>query len=81
MSTRAVIEPVEEIDLMLRQAEQFYALDLVGEAIARLRHVLSRCAAEVDNARDEHTKRELGARKVYTIHMLERLGALPSSES
>lgn len=78
MTTRTVVTPVEEIDLLLRQAEQFYALDLVGEAIARLRHVLLRCKREEGRARDEQAKRELGARKVYTIQMLERLGALSS---
>ncbi len=76
MSTRDIITPIEQIDLSLRQAEQFYSLDLVGEAIARFHYALCRCEAEVHRTHDEHVKRELSARSLYAAQMLERLGAL-----
>jgi hypothetical protein len=79
MSTQIITTPVEQIDVLLRQAEQFYSLDLVGEAIARLRYVLSRCDEEIRSTHDEHLKLEISARRTYAMQMLERLGALHSS--
>jgi hypothetical protein len=74
MSTRGTTTPTERIDVLLQHARQFYALDLVGEAIARTRHVLAQCDEEARATRDESTLREIETRRTYALQMLERLG-------
>lgn len=74
MSSRYTTTPAERIDVLLQHARQFYALDLVGEAIARTRHVLELCDKEALAARDESTLRDIETRRAYAEQMLERLG-------
>lgn len=77
MTTRATTTAAERIDLLLEQARRFYGLDLVGEAIARMRHVLSQVDRELRATNDPETRHDIETRRAYAIHMLERLGGKP----
>jgi hypothetical protein len=77
MSTRLTTTPAERIDLLLAQAHRFYELDLVGEAITRTRHVLTKVDAELRGTTDLRDRRDLETRRTYAIHLLQRLGGKP----
>lgn len=77
MSTRSTTTPAERIDLLLQQAQQFRDLDVIEEAIARLRHALAQCEKELRLAADPRTAREIETRRAYAIEQLRALGAPP----
>jgi hypothetical protein len=77
MPTRRTTTPTERVDLLLGQAEQFFALDLVGEGRERLRHALAQCAKEDAEAADESTRAEIATRRTYAEHALRKLDEVP----
>lgn len=82
MSTRETTTPAERIDMLLHQVEQFRALELHGEAVARARHALAQCEKELAHTGDPHERREILVRRSLALELLRRLGGppLPSTQ-